>query len=749
MTPIAKAVKTAVVLGILIVTLGDTAWSRAAEVYVSPQGSDANPGTKRKPVATLEAARNLVRKLRSSGALSQQGLTVWVAKGRYDQEQPLLLGENDSGLPASPIVWRAVKSGTVSITGGKSIPSTQFTRVTDAQILKRLAPVAAQHVLQVDLRRLGISDFGEHRQYGHALPVCPAPLELFFNGEPMTLARYPNKGAIPIGKVLDPGSVPRYGDYSGRGAVFEYTDARHALWAGQKDVWFQGTFNYGYADDCIRVESIDVRTKQVKLAQPSLYGVASGKPFQAYVARNILDELDSPGEWYLNRETGLLYFWPPGPIKQSSVMVSILEDPIICLEGASFVTLRDFTVEVGRGIGIYLERGSNTVIAGCTVRNVGTSGIFMGQGADQTFPHTTVDDYEGMPVSRRVGSFQGQIYKYTTWDRHAGAHNGVLSCDVYNTGSGSICLGGGNKRDLIPGGNFVENCKIHDYNRRNKFLWAGIDVDGCGNRVAHCEIYNSDWQGIFVHGNDHIFEYNEIHDVTLDSNDTSPWYIGRNPSDRGNVVRYNYFHDCGNAARMNMGIYCDDSSTGVLVYGNVFYRMKMTHGTLFSNSGWDLVMTNNIIVEPLSNAVVMSADYYTWAKPEAPQMFGENGLLRRRLLGEVNILQPPYSVRYPELTNFLDTIEPGKEWEGMRPRRNLFARNLVVRGGAEPVRLMGGEHAQFASVDNLVIDQDPGFVDYRHRNFNLRADAEVFKAIPDFQPVPFAKMGTYIDEYRK
>ncbi|MEI2723937.1 MAG: right-handed parallel beta-helix repeat-containing protein [Verrucomicrobiota bacterium] len=604
-------------------------WAR--DVYVSPKGSDTNPGTKAKPVATLEAARDLVRKQKATQPLPRGGLTVWIAAGQYHLARSLVLDESDAGSAAAPIVWRAMKGAQVNITGGQSIAPASFTRVTDEQVLRRLPREAAAHVQQADLAALGIRDYGKHQQYGHAISVCPAPLELFFNAAPMTLARYPNEGGIANGKVIDTGSVPRYGDYGGRGATFEYTDPRHAAWQGVVDIWLQGTFNYGFADDYLPVESINAQTKQVKLALPHLYGVAAGRPYQSYVAYNILEELDRPGEWYLNRATGILYFWPPQSLHDSSILVSILEEPIICLEGASHVTLRDLTVEVGRGIGIYLERGSNNMIEGCTVRNVGTSGIFMGQGAAQTFPHITVDDYTGVPVSRQVGNLQGHIYKHTAWERQAGSHHGVLSCDVYNTGSGGIYLSGGSKRDLIPGHNSVENCVVHDYNRRNKFLWSGINIDGCGNRIAHCEIYNSDWQGIYVHGNDHVFEFNEIHHVTLNSNDTSPWYLGRDPSDRGNVVRYNYFHHCGNAQRMNMGIYCDDSTTGVLVHGNVFYRMKTTHGVLFSNSGWDLLMTNNIVVEPHSHTAVMSAHYYTWA-----QARGRRCLASRDCCGSVS-----------------------------------------------------------------------------------------------------------------
>ena len=199
---------------------------------------------------------------------------------------------------------------------------------------------------------------------------------------------------------------------------------------------------------------------------------------------------------------------------------------------------------------------------------------------------------------------------------------------------------------------------------------------------------------------------------------------------------------------MNMGIYCDDSSCGVLVYGNVFYKMNTTAGVLYSNSGRDLKMINNVVIDPLLNTVKCSAHYFTWAKGEALEIFSENGLLRRRLLENVNILVPPYSEKYPELTNYLMPVVPGSEWEGMRMKGNVLSGNLIVRSKA---KLISGdnENIQFEDVNNYMTDNDPGFVDFAGQNFNFKPDAEVFQKIKGFVAPPFDKMGLYPDEYRK
>jgi hypothetical protein len=718
------------------------------EFYVSPTGNDKSNGTAAAPVATLTKAQELIKKFKTANPNYEGDIIVHIGPGNYELQEGLKLDETVTGSKQTPIIWRGVNKDKVIISGGKKIKSSAFKKVNDPAILIRVDKIAAGKLYQVSLKELGLTNYGKHQSYGHGQPVVPAPLELFFNNEPLTLAHYPNSGSIKIGKIIDKGSVPRIGDTSNRGGIFEYTDTRHTKWTGQKDIWLQGTFNYGFADDNINIKKIDTLKKQIKLVTPHLYGLGNGRDFQAYIAYNILEELDSPGEWWLDTKTGILYLWPPSTLQAAIINVSVLETPLVSVINQTYTTLEGLTIEAGRGMGIYLEGGHHNTIVGCTIRNVGTSGIFMGQGAEANKGPMSIDNFEGHPVSGIIGSLQNYLYKNTSWNRNAGYDQQILSCDVYNTGSGGIYLSGGDKRTLTKANNIVENCKVHDFNRRNKFIWSGISVDGCGNKIRHCEIYNSDWQGIFVHGNEHVFEYNNIHHVTLNSDDTSPWYIGRDPSDRGNVVRYNYFHHIGNPDRMNMGIYCDDSSADVFIFGNVFYKMETKHGILFTNSGWDLTMKNNIIIEPTDATAQISAHYYTWAAGSEKSMFGENGLIRNRLTKSVSYTTEPYASKYPGLLEYLDTIPGTRQWKAMRAKRNVFADNLIIGGPANPTKLIGGQYATITERDNYRCTSNPGFVDIEHENFTLLPTSEVFKEIKGFESVPFDKMGLYKNKYR-
>jgi hypothetical protein len=718
------------------------------EFYISPKGNDKNPGTKEAPFQTPERAREAIRNYKKNNGYPKTGFVIRFFGGNYELKKSFELKEEDSGEKNNPVKYCSLPGEKVRILGGISLNPDDFKKVNDNEILNRLQPDVRDKILQIDLKSLGITDYGEHKQFGHGLPVVNAPLELYINHNIMTLAKYPNAGGIMIGDIIDPGSVPRIGDNSNRGGIFKYTDDRHEKWLKNDDIWLQGTFKYGFADDKIKIEYTDTIKKTIKLTKPHMYGLGTGENFNQYIAMNILEELDMPGEWFLSRKTGILYLYPPKDFEKSLVEISLMEEPLICMMNVSNIILSGITIELTRGIGIYMEGGENNLIAGCTIRNTGTTGIMNGQGAMRTYPDVTVDNYEGIPVSKEVGSFQSQYYWNTVWDRKCGKNIGILSCDIYNNGSGGIVFGGGSKKDLTPGGNYVRNCRIHDFQLRNKAQWGGVNIDGCGNIIANNEIYNADLQGIFVRGNEHIFEYNNIHHVAMNSNDASAWYLGRDPSDRGNIIRYNFVHHIGRTDRKwIMGIYFDDASCDGLVEGNIFYKAA-TFGTVYSNGGQDIIVRNNIFIDNnYGPALQLKSMWWDFALDQWDYFFGPKGVYRIRLTKYLDIKKPPYSKKYPELVNWIDPTKDGKTYYGMYPARNLMENN-VLYNYEESFRLVGVK-AQFEFRNNYLTKKDPGFFDAENMDFRLKDNSIVYKEIPGFKKIPFEKMGIYEDEYRK
>ncbi len=102
---------------------------------------------------------------------------------------------------------------------------------------------------------------------------------------------------------------------------------------------------------------------------------------------------------------------------------------------------------------------------------------------------------------------------------------------------------------------------------------------------------------------------------------------------------------------------------------------------------------------------------------------------KTRLLQEVDITQPPYTTRYPELVGFLNP-PPGQK------RVNHARNNVLVR--CEQVTSGNWE---FADNEMWITDSDPGFVDAASGNYSLRADAPVYRHLPGFQPIPFDQIG--------
>ena len=163
-----------------------------SELFVAPHGNDANEGSARAPFATLERARDQIRALGTSAGLPEGGVTVWIRGGVYQRQRAFELTEGDSGKGSSPITYRACPGESVRVIGGVII--SRFSRVDDESVLKRLKPSVRDRVLSADLSEHGVTDCGTLTSRGFARPVLPAHAELFVDGEPMTLAQWPQSG---------------------------------------------------------------------------------------------------------------------------------------------------------------------------------------------------------------------------------------------------------------------------------------------------------------------------------------------------------------------------------------------------------------------------------------------------------------------------------------------------------------------------------------------------------------------------
>ena len=657
-------------------------------VHVATNGDDSNPGTEAKPFASLERARNAARQSKKT--------TVILAAGTYRRTKTFELNEKDSGT-----TFRAADGAEVRISGSLDVPSRVAKPVTDKAILNRLLPEVKDKVLEIDLHAYGIKDFGEIGPRGFRRPYIPAPLELIVNGEPMALAQWPNPGkpGVRIGKVLDKGSVTRKGEKPVRGGTFMFDTDRPARWTKAKDIWITGLFQNGYADNTVKVKSIDLKKKTLTTLHPHMYGFASKKPWNRWTAMNLIEEIDLPGEFCADRSSGKIYFLPPVGVdlSKAKLKITMLKDPMVAIEGATGVVFDGLVFENARGMGIYIERGANNRIQNCTLRNFGMIAVCIGMGIspDPDYRH----QFTGKPISRNLGSWHEHIYDNIIFDRDAGTGHGIVSCDIYNIGEGAISLGGGDRKTLTPAGNFVKNCDISHFNRWDRTYRGAVNIDGVGNRISHCKIHQAPALAIYLHGNDHIIEYNDIHHVMLEGDDMGAFYMGRDPTERGNIIRYNYWHHLA-PAHMTWCLYFDDSAgDSSQVIGNVFYRAG-NRSSVFIPGGSDFKIENNLFID--------------CRKSVEPTGFRKSSTaIFKKRMAEVNYDKGIWAKRYPEFVDY---------WKQRRPHNNSVKNNWVTN------------------------DKDERFVNPASGDFSLKPDADT--GIPDWKPIPFDKIGLYIGDGR-
>jgi tetratricopeptide (TPR) repeat protein len=640
------------------------------ELYIAPNGSDANAGTRERPLATLVGARNAIRTLQADG-LPEGGVAVIVRPGVYEVPETLALEAQDSGTEASPIVYRAETRGTVTFTGGVRLGG--FAPVTDPAVLARLPEEARGRVLQLDLPAQGVVDLGEVQPIGMSRPMHPV-VELYFDGKPMTPARWPNEGFVKTGRVIDPQGT------------FEYTDDRPARWAQAQDAWLYGYFRWLWADDSVPIASIDTQTRQIKAGLLTGYGeTIQDAPYYVF---NLLEEIDQPGEWYLDRSSGVLYFLPPTDPAQATIELSIFNEPFATLTDTSWVTLEGFTFDCGRADGVLVKGGEHCVVLGCTISRIAGTAV-------------TID---------------------------GGANHGVLSCDLHTLGRNGTWVKGGDRKTLAPGGHFVENCHIHDFSRLWRTYTPAFWTDGVGNRFAHNLVHDSPGHAMRVEGDEHVIEYNEVYDVCMETDDQGGLDMWFNPTYRGVLIRHNFWHDIGSEHGLGQaGIRLDDAICEVLIYGNVFYRCSRNlFGGVQIHGGKENVIENNVFVDCL-----YAVSFSGWG-PERWKEVINSDAIRVKANEEVDITQPPRSTRYPRLAQ----LEAN---EGV----NSVWRNVVYNCGSLLTRDRGIQDL----IDNAVTVEDPGFVDAERLNFALKPDSPVAKG-GAFRPIPFDEIGLYDDAWR-
>ena len=673
-------------------------------LYVAPGGNDqwsgrqAAAGKTDGPLATLTAARDAIRKLKQAGALATGGVNVEIAPGIYRLADPLELNARDSGTAEAPIVYRAAKRGTAVVTGGAVLAD--WRPVSDPKILKLIDPTAKGKVVWTELGTdlpatlpgftNGGDGFRGRRDY---------PLALYQENQRLPVARWPNEGFVMTGQCLGESRPAGHMGIRYIEGRFVFKHERLARWAHEPELWFNGLWYVPWADSKLQLKSIDLQARSIALKDPenSPYGYMPDRHFYAF---NAIGEIDRPGEWAVDRAKRRLYLWPAADLKTNPVVLATGET-LVKAATLSFVTFDGLVFEACRHNALNFTRCTAVTVAASTVRHTG-----------------------GWAVNL-----------------DGGERGSVVGCDLYDLGEGGVNAVGGNRDKLIPGRHLIENNHIHHIGRVVACYRPGASVLGVGNAIRHNLIYQTDHQAIFFDGNDHVIEYNIVHDVCLHTSDAGPLYAcTRDWSKRGTVIRHNLFHAAGEGvdACGCRGIYLDDHTSATTVSSNI---VSQADCGINLGGGKDNIVVDNIAVNCRQPVSLDSRGVDSFAKVDAAR--GKESSCYRHLSRDV-YRSALWRDRYPNMLAPLamDPIE-AQNAHGNTIRNNVSA-------GSGDVKVSNAKHVMRTCVveQNPVVDEDPGFVDLFGLDLRLRADAPILKKLPGFHAPDFVKMGLYDDPRR-
>ena len=643
--------------------------SDAVHLYVAPIGGHGADGSKERPFGSLEEARGALRQDSRFQGKDRLGAVVILRGGRYELSEPFELTAEDSGTADAPVVYRSQEGETAVLSGGRVVRGFE---PVGRQLGARLKPNIREHVVAVDLKALGIDAYGELTPRGMGRPGYSAGLELFFNGQPMTLAQYPNDGWLRL-------ESPQEDRFSCR-------DARMETWR-LRDVWVHGYWTHDWADSYERVASIQDGVIETEPPH-GVYGYKAGQRFRFV---NVLEELDAPGEWHLDRETGVLCFYPPSDIEAGTAVVSIA-DRVLSMKEASHVRFERIAFEASRGAAVRIEGGEGCGLYGCVIRNAGTDGAVVTGGKEHS----------------------------------------IVSCDVYETGDSGLRVSGGDRATLTPARHNVENCHIRRFSRWRRTYCPAVGVGGVGNRLAHCRIHDAPHAGVLFGGNDHVLEYNELYDLCLETGDVGGFYTGRDWTGRGTIIRCNLLRDiAGMGSHRANAVYLDDAASGIAIVGNIFARVTKA---AFIGGGRDNRVENNIFVD-CEVAVHIDARGLGWAKSHI-SVGGVWNMYEK--LRAMNYQEPPYLTRYPALVHVAED-------EPATPKGNVVRRNLTYNCVRDEIAPEAASHTVME--DNYAEARDPLFVNADENDYALLPESPVWAV--GFEPIPTHRIGLVLDGLRR
>ena len=699
----------------------------AATFFVDATAKAPGEGSQVRPFSSVQRMVEGVRSARAAGTVDRnEPIEIVFAPGDYFVGTGVELKRVDSGTAAAPVVWRAAKSGRTRLTNGVRIPAESFKKIEDAETLARLPEEARGHVFVADVSKLCPEKIPAMAKAFAGTPTAPM---LFTARRFGTLARWPNADYTSFSKAVDKGGVltkrPDGGNVRSPGA-FIYSDPRAKRWNFGAGVWMNGYWTHDWDNHSVRAASYGTENGTndvIRLAANIPYGVMGGtwgRKDRRFYVFNLLEELDAPGEWYLDRENKRLYLYPVRgvPSNADETMLAFSSEPLLKAKDVAFIRFEGLTFEYGYGNGLTVV-GDDITFVNCRIANFGGTGLGIG-----------------------------------------GSRNQIRNVEVCNVGRAGIPVWGGDRKMLTKAESLVENCHVHDWAIYQRTYAAAIGVNGCGITLRHNKMHDAPHAAVLYGGNEHLFEFNEVYRVLMETGDAGAYYTGRDWTTMGNVLRYNNTHDLGAEGdhANTMGFYFDDCDCGDAVYGNVFHNVARG---IMVGGGREHPIQNNIFSK-CKIGLSIDCRGMTWKHWNSMEHGGPSWMLEEKAkrLGYTNGV---WAAKYPRLARIMqdhpreplynpvennifidctkEVLALDKKADECRERMAPIAGNLVintvgtngVRTAVVDKRLQQGFRVVNGSAEYPF---DAGFVNAAAGDFSLKPDAWILREMSNFKPIP-------------
>jgi len=484
--------------------------TKATVLCVAPTGSDENPGTMAKPFATLEKAKSAVQERAKT---SREPIRILLREGTYYLNQPLELGPENSGTAQAPVTYAAYPGERVTLSGGRGLDCNW--RAYQNGIMRCELPEV----------KAGKLDF----------------TQLFINGKRQARARYPNFDNSRPGKsgyiypanrmpanMVDPQPGPNddmvYTGVGARGILFDPLTFTKKRWARPQEAVLH-IFRAGYWGNLQwRIKAIDYERRAIWFGDGGQQMGAKWDPEPSAIGagcrffiENVFEELDAPGEWYLDAAAGTLYFMPPPGLDLQSAVVEVpVLESVIRIVGTQRKPVSRLTLE-----GFRIAHTASTFLSTCEVPSLSDWSIHRG-GA--VFLQGTRDCAIRNCWFDAVG---GNAVFVNQYNRNAT----VSGCKFTEAGDsaiafvGSLELTSGTERafpyECKAYDNLIHDCGVFGKQTAGVYLSRAKRISASHNliynmpRAAIC-IGDGTWGG-------HIIEFNHFHDTVRETGDHGPF----------------------------------------------------------------------------------------------------------------------------------------------------------------------------------------------------------------------------------